>query len=94
MPTLKAFKVLRVLGEGAFGQVIEVKKRDCGVSYAMKVPAPKAPRAPPPPTATALPPQVLKKRAMGSMLGRDWRERIGLEAEIMAELHHPFMVNL
>ena len=29
--------MLRVLGEGGFGQVIEVVKRDCGVHYAMKV---------------------------------------------------------
>ena len=26
-----------MLGEGGFGQVIEVVKRDCGVRYAMKV---------------------------------------------------------
>ena len=36
-PTLSDFKVVRVLGEGGFGQVIEVVKRDCGVRYAMKV---------------------------------------------------------
>ena len=37
VPTLDEFKVLRVIGEGAFGQVLEVVKRDCGVAYAMKV---------------------------------------------------------
>ena len=37
LPSLDDFKVLRVLGEGGFGQVIEVVKRDCGVRYAMKV---------------------------------------------------------
>ena len=37
LPSLDDFKVLRVLGEGGFGQVIEVVKRDCGARYAMKV---------------------------------------------------------
>eukprot|EP00966_Prymnesium_polylepis_P294160 6793852-Prymnesium_polylepis.1 len=37
VPKLEDFQVLRVLGEGGFGQVIEVIKRDCGVHYAMKV---------------------------------------------------------
>jgi len=37
VPKLEQFKVIRVLGEGGFGQVIEVVKRDCGVRYAMKV---------------------------------------------------------
>ena len=31
------FQVLRKLGEGGFGQVLEVVKRDCGKRYAMKV---------------------------------------------------------
>ena len=31
------FKVLRMLGEGGFGQVLGVIKRDCGKRYAMKV---------------------------------------------------------
>jgi tRNA A-37 threonylcarbamoyl transferase component Bud32 len=33
----KAFKAVRLLGTGGFGQVIEVVKRDCGKRYAMKV---------------------------------------------------------
>ena len=37
VPKLDQFQVIRVLGEGGFGQVIEVVKRDCGVRYAMKV---------------------------------------------------------
>lgn len=37
VPALEDFKVVRVLGEGGFGQVIEVIKRDCGVHYALKV---------------------------------------------------------
>ena len=37
VPKLEQFQVIRVLGEGGFGQVIEVIKRDCGVRYAMKV---------------------------------------------------------
>ena len=37
VPKLEQFQVIRVLGEGGFGQVIEVVKRDCGVRYAMKV---------------------------------------------------------
>merc|ERR1711957_209090 len=37
IPTLDDFKVIRVMGEGGFGQVIDVGKRDCGVHYAMKV---------------------------------------------------------
>lgn len=31
------FKTSRLLGEGCFGQVLEVVKRDCGKRYAMKV---------------------------------------------------------
>ena len=37
VPALDDFKVVRVLGEGGFGQVIDVVKRDCGAHYAMKV---------------------------------------------------------
>uniref|UniRef100_A0A7S0JJA9 cGMP-dependent protein kinase n=1 Tax=Calcidiscus leptoporus TaxID=127549 RepID=A0A7S0JJA9_9EUKA len=37
IPSLDDFKVVRVMGEGGFGQVIETVKRDCGVHYAMKV---------------------------------------------------------
>ena len=37
VPTVDFFKVTRMLGEGAFGQVLEVVKRDCGQKYAMKV---------------------------------------------------------
>jgi len=37
VPSLDDFKVIRVLGEGGFGQVIDVVKRDCGCHYAMKV---------------------------------------------------------
>jgi beta-adrenergic-receptor kinase len=33
VPKLEQFQVIRVLGEGGFGQVIEVIKRDCGVRY-------------------------------------------------------------
>ena len=35
--TIEHFTVVRMLGEGAFGQVLEVIKRDCGKRYAMKV---------------------------------------------------------
>ena len=35
--TAEHFTVVRLLGEGAFGQVLEVVKRDCGKRYAMKV---------------------------------------------------------
>jgi len=35
--TMDYFKIVRMLGEGAFGQVLEVVKRDCGKRYAMKV---------------------------------------------------------
>ena len=35
--TVEHFKVVRMLGEGAFGKVLEVVKRDCGKRYAMKV---------------------------------------------------------
>ena len=37
IPTMDYFKITRTLGEGAFGQVLEVIKRDCGKRYAMKV---------------------------------------------------------
>jgi serine/threonine protein kinase len=34
---LPEFRLIRVLGQGGFGQVLEVVKRDCGKHYAMKV---------------------------------------------------------
>jgi serine/threonine protein kinase len=37
VPAMDWFKATRVLGEGGFGQVLEVVKRDCGKIYAMKV---------------------------------------------------------
>ena len=37
VPSMEQFKATRVLGEGGFGQVLEVVKRDCGKLYAMKV---------------------------------------------------------
>ena len=37
MPGLPDFRLIRVLGQGGFGQVLEVVKRDCGKHYAMKV---------------------------------------------------------
>ena len=37
LPTIDHFKAVKVLGEGGFGQVLEVIKRDCGKVYAMKV---------------------------------------------------------
>jgi len=37
IPTMEQFQALRVLGEGGFGQVLEVVKRDSGKHYAMKV---------------------------------------------------------
>ena len=36
-PAMDHFKAVRVLGQGGFGQVLEVVKRDCGKRYAMKV---------------------------------------------------------
>lgn len=37
IPGLADFRLVRVLGQGGFGQVLEVVKRDCGKRYAMKV---------------------------------------------------------
>merc|ERR550514_2118049 len=37
VPGLPDFKLQRVLGQGGFGQVLEVVKRDCGKHYAMKI---------------------------------------------------------
>jgi len=37
IPSIDQFKAIKVLGEGGFGQVLEVVKRDCGKVYAMKV---------------------------------------------------------
>ena len=37
VPTIDWFKVTRMLGRGAFGNVLEVIKRDCECKYAMKV---------------------------------------------------------
>jgi len=73
VPKLDQFQVIRVLGEGGFGQVIEVVKRDCGVRYAMK---------------------VMQKEAMKQALGITWRKKIAMEANLLAALQHPFMVNL
>ena len=36
-PSLNLFRVTNILGEGGFGKVLEVVKRDCGLKYAMKV---------------------------------------------------------
>ena len=73
VPKLEQFQVIRVLGEGGFGQVIEVVKRDCGIRYAMK---------------------VMQKEAMKHSLGVSWRKKIAMEANLLAALQHPFMVNL
>ena len=73
IPKLEQFQVIRVLGEGGFGQVIEVVKRDCGVRYAMK---------------------VMQKDSMKQALGFTWRKKIAMEANLLAQLQHPFMVNL
>ena len=37
VPSMEQFKAIKILGEGGFGQVLEVVKRDCGKVYAMKV---------------------------------------------------------
>jgi serine/threonine protein kinase/CRP-like cAMP-binding protein len=37
IPSLADFRLVRVLGSGGFGQVLEVVKRDCGKRYAIKV---------------------------------------------------------
>lgn len=37
VPAMEDFKAMRVLGQGGFGQVLEVVKRDSGKHYAMKV---------------------------------------------------------
>ncbi len=37
VPSMAHFRAVRVLGQGGFGQVLEVVKRDCGKHYAMKV---------------------------------------------------------
>ena len=37
IPTMDWFRVVSILGEGAFGKVLEVSKRDCECTYAMKV---------------------------------------------------------
>jgi len=71
--SLADFKVMRVLGEGGFGQVIEVTKRDSGSRYAMK---------------------VMSKEKMKENLGSAWRKKIATEQQVMAALHHPFLVNL
>ena len=35
--SMEHFKALRQLGQGTFGRVVLVTKRDCGAQYAMKV---------------------------------------------------------
>lgn len=37
IPTNEHFRVAKLLGEGGFGQVVSVVKRDCGLTYAMKI---------------------------------------------------------
>ena len=73
VPGLPDFRLIRVLGEGGFGQVLEVVKRDCGKHYAMK---------------------VMHKDMMRNAFGGHWRTKILLEKDLMASLHHPFLVNL
>ena len=73
VPGLPDFRLIRVLGQGGFGQVLEVVKRDCGKHYAMK---------------------VMHKEMMRRSLGSSWRRKIHLEKDLMACLHHPFLVNL
>ena len=70
---LPDFRLIRVLGEGGFGQVLEVVKRDCGKHYAMK---------------------VMHKDLMRKVFASTWRHKIWLEKDLMASLHHPFLVNL
>mmetsp|Transcript_32827 Transcript_32827/g.104725 ORF Transcript_32827/g.104725 Transcript_32827/m.104725 type:complete len:775 (-) Transcript_32827:2169-4493(-) len=37
VPTLDNFKLLQILGEGYEGKVLQARKKDCGVMYALKV---------------------------------------------------------
>ena len=75
------FQALRVLGEGGFGQVLEVVKRDCGKRFAMKVQRKAgliASLADPEANATGAP----------------WQEVALLEKTLQASLFHPLLVNL
>ena len=106
-PTLSDFKVVRVLGEGGFGQVIEVVKRDCGVRYAMKVmqkeamkhnlgsvrirDAPRTWR-----TADGPHPRIplLAPPLTPLLPPQAWRKKIAMEQQLLSLLNHAFMVNL
>ena len=80
-PAMCGFQALRVLGEGGFGQVLEVVKRDCGKRFAMKVQRKAgliASLADPEANATGAP----------------WQEVALLEKTLQASLFHPLLVNL
>eukprot|EP00967_Tisochrysis_lutea_P018378 scaffold20842_cov33-Tisochrysis_lutea.AAC.7 len=37
VPNISDFKLLQILGEGYEGKVLQARKKDCGVMYALKV---------------------------------------------------------
>ena len=67
------FAISRRLGDGAFGQVVEVVKRDCGKRYAMK---------------------IMRKQGCQDVFGDDWAEIVLTERKLMADMHHPLLINL
>ena len=108
-PTLSDFKVVRVLGEGGFGQVIEVVKRDCGVRYAMKVMQKEAmkhnlgsvrTRDAPRTWRTAdgphprIPLLAPPLTPLPLLPPQAWRKKIAMEQQLLSLLNHAFMVNL
>ena len=78
IPALPDFRLIRVLGQGGFGQVLEVVKRDCGKRYAMKVQR-KA---------------QLISSLEGAGLDKSWQEVVLTERDLQANLFHPLLVNL
>ena len=40
VPLVGDFKLLQILGEGYEGKVLQARKKDCGVCYALKVGSP------------------------------------------------------
>ena len=79
-PTMAHFRALRVLGQGGFGQVLEVVKRDSGARYAMKVQK-KA--------------QLIESlEGLAEAADGGWKCIVRIEKDLQAALHHPLLVNL
>ena len=68
--TNESFELLKVVGKGSFGKVMQVRKKDTGRIYAMK---------------------IIRK---SSIIERSEVEHTLAERNVLAQIQHPFVVNL